>query len=522
MDTSLSPSVYSLPLTHLPSNSRPSATFDDQTEVENLISRLLQVTTDPNSVTLEQGDTSCYLRKTEHMSFLASTFFQLPGKYVSLDASRPWLVFWTIHSLDLLGVVLDQDTKDRIVSTILHFLSPIGGFAGGPANSQLPHLLPTYASVCSLAIAGSKNDNGGWMELANARQSIYDFFMTCKRPDGGFVVCEGGEVDVRGTYCLLVVATLLDLLTPELLHNTDKFISACQTYEGGFACSSFPFPLSTPPSDAPATDSFSRVSMAEAHGGYTSCALNSYFLLSSVPFSNFPHSIDASAALRWTVLQQGDAIEGGGFRGRTNKLVDGCYSWWVGGGAPVAEEIVKRQSESLSGKKIKIGSVNEDETKDDDWEDTIQSSPLINRTALQEFILVVAQQEAGSSGGLRDKPGKRPDQYHTCNNLSGLSLAQHHLVHSSSKVVTLRSKFDVSKGLPSVKPKNPSGGWKTEEERQNVRREVWANALGWVEKEEKIVGTKENRVNTTTPVFNILGLRLEPFINFFYCQEQDN
>lgn len=21
----------------------------------------------------------------------------------------------------------------------------------------------------------------------------------------------------------------------------------------------------------------------------------------------------------------------GGFRGRTNKLVDGCYSWWVGG-----------------------------------------------------------------------------------------------------------------------------------------------------------------------------------------------
>lgn len=24
-------------------------------------------------------------------------------------------------------------------------------------------------------------------------------------------------------------------------------------------------------------------------------------------------------------------IEAGGFRGRTNKLVDGCYSWWNGG-----------------------------------------------------------------------------------------------------------------------------------------------------------------------------------------------
>jgi protein farnesyltransferase subunit beta len=28
---------------------------------------------------------------------------------------------------------------------------------------------------------------------------------------------------------------------------------------------------------------------------------------------------------------QGAEIELGGFKGRTNKLVDGCYSWWVGG-----------------------------------------------------------------------------------------------------------------------------------------------------------------------------------------------
>lgn len=28
---------------------------------------------------------------------------------------------------------------------------------------------------------------------------------------------------------------------------------------------------------------------------------------------------------------QGDEAELGGFKGRTNKLVDGCYSWWVGG-----------------------------------------------------------------------------------------------------------------------------------------------------------------------------------------------
>jgi protein farnesyltransferase subunit beta len=141
----------------------------------------------------------------------------------------------------------------------------------------------------------------------------------------------------RGTYCLLVVATLLDIITPELIHNVDKFIAACQTYEGGFACSSFPF------ADG------GRAAQAEAHGVYTSCALNSYFLLSTMippktttSLGNFPATIDVDAALRWSVMQQGEAIEAGGFRGRSNKLVDGCYSWWVGGGVPVVEALAAR------------------------------------------------------------------------------------------------------------------------------------------------------------------------------------
>lgn len=37
------------------------------------------------------------------------------------------------------------------------------------------------------------------------------------------------------------------------------------------------------------------------------------------------------ALLRWSAHMQAQPIEGAGFRGRTNKLVDGCYSWWNGG-----------------------------------------------------------------------------------------------------------------------------------------------------------------------------------------------
>ena len=37
---------------------------------------------------------------------------------------------------------------------------------------------------------------------------------------------------------------------------------------------------------------------------------------------------------------QGLPIELGGFKGRTNKLVDGCYSWWVGGCVILVETLL--------------------------------------------------------------------------------------------------------------------------------------------------------------------------------------
>ena len=40
-------------------------------------------------------------------------------------------------------------------------------------------------------------------------------------------------------------------------------------------------------------------------------------------------------------MQQASAAEGGGFRGRTNKLVDGCYGWWVGGLFAVLEGLAR-------------------------------------------------------------------------------------------------------------------------------------------------------------------------------------
>lgn len=48
---------------------------------------------------------------------------------------------------------------------------------------------------------------------------------------------------------------------------------------------------------------------------------------------------------RWTINRQ-MRFEGG-FQGRTNKLVDGCYSFWQGGAFPIIQRIMCMQGGKL-------------------------------------------------------------------------------------------------------------------------------------------------------------------------------
>ena len=138
-----------------------------------------------------------------------------------------------------------------------------------------------------------------------------------------------------------MAATLLDILTPELLEGTAAFIASCQTYEGGFASSSQPYFSAGEP---PRLLSWPHPSLGEAHGGYTFCSLASWVMLQ--PFTTHPNSstkdkpsIDIQNLTRWLVQMQGNEVELGGFKGRTNKLVDGCYSWWCGGSFSLLEAL---------------------------------------------------------------------------------------------------------------------------------------------------------------------------------------
>jgi prenyltransferase beta subunit len=61
------------------------------------------------------------LLREPHKEFLMKAFSGLPGGYVSLDASRTWLVYWTVHSLVLLDEPLPEDVQTRVIGTRFQF-----------------------------------------------------------------------------------------------------------------------------------------------------------------------------------------------------------------------------------------------------------------------------------------------------------------------------------------------------------------------------------------------------------------
>ena len=242
---------------------------------------------------------------------------------------------------------------------------------------------------------------------------MYKWFLSLKQLDGSFLVSHDAEIDVRGLYCLLVSATLLNLLTPELLEGVPEFIASCQSYEGGFSSSSMPY------FDDVRTSNLPRPSLGEAHGGYTFSCLASWVLvqpyLATLRESGDPAkasvAINLKSLLRWMVNMQGGELNLGGFRGRTNKLVDGCYSWWVGGCFPLLESLGVSIEPTTD---VAPPSTGEEEG----WHDAdglceviermlcgsdLPVDSLYSRQELQEYLLWAGQHP---SGGLRDKPPK--------------------------------------------------------------------------------------------------------------------
>lgn len=360
------------------------------------------------------------LQRDEHIKYLNEGLRQLGPSFVALDSSRPWLCYWIIHSMALLGESLDYQLENNAIDFLNRCQDPKGGFGGGPG--QMPHLATTYAAVNAIVTLG------GQKALSSInRDKLYNFLLRMKDPSGAFRMHDAGEIDVRACYTAISVASILNILDDELVRGVGNFILSCQTYEGGIA-------------GEPGS---------EAHGGYTFCGLATMILINEV------NHLDLAGLIDWVVFRQGVEC---GFQGRANKLVDGCYSFWQGGVLALLQRIDLVTGERLSlfdsGEEDSTGnSTSEGEDTDGissmaeetchfqngEQQDTscsvnytssshtqslgnVEMEPLFHSLALQQYILLCSQLE---NGGFRDKPGKPRDFYHTCYCLSGLSVCQH-------------------------------------------------------------------------------------------------
>ncbi|CAI0455327.1 unnamed protein product [Linum tenue] len=332
------------------------------------------------------------LQRDKHVEYLTRGLQQLGPSFVVLDANRPWLCYWILHSIALLGESVDDELEDNAID----FLS----------RCQMPHLATTYAAVNSLVTLG------GNKALSSINRWMHD----------------AGEIDVRACYTAISVASILNILDDELAKGVGNYILSCQTYEGGIA-------------GEPGS---------EAHGGYTFCGLAAMILI------NQANRLDLASLIDWVAFRQGVEC---GFQGRTNKLVDGCYSFWQGGVFALLQRLPAFGGEGFGTSDVEVEWVS-DSTSEGDDEDRdssddnealhpeqdqeghqssshspesstavhIQHSrhnqlePLFHTMALQQYIVLCSQEQ---EGGFRDKPGKARDYYHTCYCLSGLSVCQY-------------------------------------------------------------------------------------------------
>ena len=99
-----------------PIDAYPTATSKLQADTEYIIQ---------DQVPLDGGGSGSVLNKKLHLEFLVRNLVQgFPARYVSQDASQPWLMFWTLQSFSTLQVAIDPDTKQRYLSFLCSLCSP--------------------------------------------------------------------------------------------------------------------------------------------------------------------------------------------------------------------------------------------------------------------------------------------------------------------------------------------------------------------------------------------------------------
>ncbi|EAY15715.1 Prenyltransferase and squalene oxidase repeat family protein [Trichomonas vaginalis G3] len=243
------------------------------------------------------------LNISQCVKYFSALLKGLPPSFEQQEIILTNLVYFSVNSLALLGALdsLDKETKDQIIEWIYkqQVHAPLSGGFRPSCIHETPdhkveesHITMTY---CALAVLILLGDNLERVE----KDRIFAELKSLQLPNGTFMGHHlGSEADLRFTFCAAAICALLGSNGDLNIDSAINYILDCQTYEGGFA----------------------HEPGQEAHGGATYCAISSLKIWGAIDRIK-----DKQALAYWLSQRQDD-----GFNGRTNKLTDTCYSFWIG------------------------------------------------------------------------------------------------------------------------------------------------------------------------------------------------
>ncbi len=248
-----------------------------------------------------------------------------------------------------------------MLAYVLSCLHDDGGFGAAPGHDA--HILYTGYSVQILTMI----DGFDALEekMAGGKHKIATFIANLQQPDGRFAGDQWGETDTRFLFSAFYTLSLLGYMPhqrpsePPMINvqAATAYIKACHNSDGGFGV-------------APG---------AESHSGQVFTCVGALSVAGELDSYLGEEGKDSLGA--WLSERQ---LGSGGLNGRPEKLVDVCYSWWVGSSLAMIDRL--------------------------HW---------LDQAKLTTFIL---QCQDPDEGGIADRPEDMVDVFHTVFGIAGLSL----------------------------------------------------------------------------------------------------
>lgn len=274
------------------------------------------------------------------------------------EVQKPWVLYWSLNAIYINSdpcFELDLELRTELSDYVLEFQHEEGGFSG--SKYSYPNLISSYAAILAMMVLNVKDK----LQLIN-KQKMEIFLLNMKNEDGSFNTHYKGESDIRALFAAVLIMDVLNINNPKLKNNIADYLIKNQSYDGGIS---------------PNLGS-------ESHAGYTYCGVAALAILKQLA------KLDLLKLKQWLILKQKN-IEGG-FCGRANKLVDSCYTFWVGSIFSIIDNYEK---------------------------DGKTNGFIYNQDDLLKYVIFCCQSEAD---GLKDKPEKNPDIYHSMYAASGFNI----------------------------------------------------------------------------------------------------